>query len=155
MLALDFVLDAQWNSRVPQFDIGAAQEIDLRYGCVFGDVVFKDAKADLSTHWGWVPLLDFAACLQNVLLLAASQRSGVTDFEFTESEAKINFSWRNERISIKGSYSEGRIDVSVKELSSSAGVFTAKVIDAALQLYPALKHNTAFQRLFRLGSAAA
>jgi len=39
----------------------------LRYECFLGDVTFKIDNVDFSTHWGWVPVLDFALGLSSAL----------------------------------------------------------------------------------------
>ena len=62
----------------------------LRYECFLGDVTFKIDNVDFSTHWGWVPVLDFALGLSSALDGLESGKSGI--FEFTESEAFIRCS---------------------------------------------------------------
>ena len=44
--------------------LAEASEMDLRYDFFLGDLVFRIDSLDLTTRWGWVPLVDAAMCLE-------------------------------------------------------------------------------------------
>ncbi|MEV5380606.1 hypothetical protein B7P34_21680 [Streptosporangium nondiastaticum] len=78
----------------PQTDYRTADVRALRHDLFCGDVYIADVKADreLSTAWGWVPVLDFAWALCDVMEQIdrdpRGNRSAATQFaelDFTES----------------------------------------------------------------------
>ncbi|MEV4924888.1 hypothetical protein [Streptomyces roseoverticillatus] len=78
----------------PQTDYRTADVRTLRHDLFCGDIYIADVKTDreLSTAWGWVPVLDFAWALCDVLEQIdrdpRGNRSATTQFaelDFTES----------------------------------------------------------------------
>src|SRR5689334_8598016 len=61
-----------------------SNEVDLRFRLALGDLILTTPQADFSTRWGWVPLIDFAVSVQEII---DDLRRGVRQarFEFTES----------------------------------------------------------------------
>lgn len=87
----------------PQTDYRAADVRTLRHDLFSGDVYLADTEADreLSTAWGWLPVLDFAwALCDTVELLDADPRGSRApgpqraEVDFTESTERMCFERR-------------------------------------------------------------
>jgi len=87
-IRLDYSL-AQSKPGVRAAAATTVTDTDLRYYLFPGDVAFVVGACDFSTNWGWVPILDFASAL--LWLLDDLDESGPRHFEFTESDATIDF----------------------------------------------------------------
>lgn len=140
MITLGYELSPSWNRRAGAVDLRAADEMTLRYDCFLGDVVFEVGGADLSARWGWVPVLDFALSLRAIaggLVVDAHET-----FEFTESDATIEFERQDENVRLDASYAPAGAEVSHVELSLQAERFLARVVDELRRSYPELSENT-------------
>jgi hypothetical protein len=87
----------------PGTDYRRADVRALRYDLFSGDVYLADTKADreLSTAWGWVPVLDFAWALCDIVDqldrdARGSRAAGPyrADLDFTESTDRMRFERR-------------------------------------------------------------
>ena len=63
MIALDYALSDERNTRAPVTNWLTADDVALRYYLFRGDQIIIINGVDFSARWGWVPLLDFAAAL--------------------------------------------------------------------------------------------
>ncbi len=114
----------------------------LRYECFLGDVTFKIDNVDFSTHWGWVPVLDFALGLSSALDGWKSGKSGI--FEFTESEAFIRCSRSDHMVEVSASYSPGIARVPFEEIRAVVRDFVDRLADRLRKEHPGLKSNIEF-----------
>ncbi|MFD8380667.1 hypothetical protein ACFV2X_19305 [Streptomyces sp. NPDC059679] len=87
----------------PQTDYRSADVHTLRHDLFCGDVYLADTEADreLSTAWGWVPVLDFAWALCDIVerldrdpLGSRSARPVHAELDFTESTDRLLFERR-------------------------------------------------------------
>ncbi|MCC9740836.1 hypothetical protein [Streptomyces sp. MNU89] len=87
----------------PQTDYRTADVRTLRHDLFCGDVYIADTKADqeLSTAWGWVPVLDFAWALCDIVEQldrdprgSRSHRRQHAELDFTESADRLLFERR-------------------------------------------------------------
>jgi hypothetical protein len=84
----------------PQTDYRTADVRALRHDLFCGDVYLADTETDreLSTAWGWVPVLDFAWALCDIAerldrdpLGSRASRPQHAEFDFTESADRLRF----------------------------------------------------------------
>ncbi|MFD9790294.1 hypothetical protein ACFWXK_05005 [Streptomyces sp. NPDC059070] len=87
----------------PQTDYRSADVHALRHDLFCGDVYLADTKADreVSTAWGWVPVLDFAWALCDTVEAldkdprgSRSSRTQYAEIDFTESTDRMLFARR-------------------------------------------------------------
>lgn len=124
----------------------------LRYECFLGDIRFEVDEVDFSTHWGWVPVLDFALGMSN--LLDALEHGSEQTFEFTESEAVIRMKRIDGLVELTTSYSPGVMRVDVGELREAARDLVRRLGSRFGAEHPALANNEDFQAALRQVGAA-
>jgi hypothetical protein len=136
MLTFDYVLDPAWDRA--EVDLAAADEMVLRYDCFLGDVVFVVGEADFSARWGWVPILDFAVALDGIVDLLV----GEGRFEFTESDAAIDFRRDGDVVQVSTNYMPGSAVVPLVELQAATDAFLRRVVADLTARHPELARNT-------------
>jgi hypothetical protein len=148
MLTLDYELSPSWKMVSDQTDLANADEMDLRYSVLLGDVVFKEGSHDFSARWGWVPIVDFAASLRGIAAGLDERDCAEATFEFTESDATLSFRRKGEAILITSSYSLGEARVPLRDLVAAVDAFAGRVARELSQRYSSLARNASFSRLF-------
>ena len=138
---LDYRLSENWDSD-PAFLL-AADETEFRYYAFAGDIILRKAQTDLSTHWGWVPLVDFAMGLRDI----ASTIEAARTFEFTESDATLEFERHGAEITVRSSYAPGKIVLPSTEFRKQALDFGRRLDMELLSTLPELRQNAAYQAL--------
>ncbi|WP_326689551.1 MULTISPECIES: hypothetical protein [unclassified Streptomyces] len=102
MLDIGYALSRRFPDP-PQTDYRTADVRALRHDLFCGDVYLADTAADreLSTAWGWVPVLDFAWALCGIAeeldrdpLGARSAGPHRAELDFTESTERLRFTRR-------------------------------------------------------------
>jgi len=85
----------------PQTRYASADVHALRHDLFSGDVYLAEGERELSTAWGWVPVLDFAWALCDVVealdrdpLGARAARPQRAELDFTESADRLRFTRR-------------------------------------------------------------
>lgn len=146
---LDYEILGEWDRESSQRDLRAADNMTLRYDLFLGDFVFKVGDADLSTHWGWVPVLDFAIALRLIARRLAAGSDAIETFEFTESDAEIVFRRTGQVVEIEADYAEAKGQTSVSELSKQAERFCSRVVRELTDRYPQLAENAIVADLSR------
>jgi hypothetical protein len=147
MIVLDYELSSAWNRKTGEVDLRAADEMTLRYDCFLGDVVLVVGDLDLSACWGWVPVLDFALGLRSIAGALAADDEQV--FEFTESDATIEFRRKGGAVEISSSYVDGAAEVAHVDLSLLAEQFLARVVEDLGRAHSELGDNAFFAELER------
>jgi hypothetical protein len=148
---LDYRLSEDWDEN--STDLMSADETDLRFYAAIGDIVLRNDQVDLSARWGWIPLIDFALALRKIAEALAAGDGGET-FEFTESDATLQFDRRGAEITVHGSYAVGEITLPFVAFSDRTAEF-ARRLDAELSAKrPELRLNPAYQA-FRLSGLSA
>lgn len=137
MIELDFRLQPSDRRDV---DLAAAEEWVLRYDLFLGDIVFRTVEWDASTSWGWVPILDFALGLRSIVddLEGPASRSA---FEFTESDATIEFRREGNEVWISASYAAGEVSAPLSDLTSAVHGFLRRVLTRLVDDDPRLAEN--------------
>jgi hypothetical protein len=148
---LDYRLSEDWDENTT--DLMSEDETDLRFYTATGDIVLRNDQVDLSARWGWIPLIDFALALRKIAeALAAGD--GSETFEFTESDAILQFDRRGAEIIVHGSYAVGEITLPFVAFSDRTADF-ARGLDTELSTKrPELRLNPAYQE-FRLSGLSA
>ena len=115
---------------------------DLRYSLFPGDVAFVVGECDFSANWGWVPILDFAYGL--LWILDDLDESETRHFEFTESEAIIEFRLTDGIVHISATYAPYAATCRLSELIAEARAFARKVVEDIRMLSPQVAASPAF-----------
>ena len=150
MIIFDYQLSTARNARAEQESLASADAMDamaLRYDWLLGDVIIKVGSQDLSARWGWVPILDFAASLRRIGAELAQHDGADSEFEFTESDAKIQFRGRGKNVLISATYAAGEGTVPLDEFFRAIGEFTERLVAEICREHPSLMQNEAFKRL--------
>jgi len=143
-MRMDFRLSEDWDENFP--DMATVEETDLRYYVAPGDVVLRTEQTDLSADWGWIPLVDFALALREIAD-ALSEVEGTETFEFTESEATLQFDRIGDEIVITSSYAPGEISAPLPEFRKLVDDFAQRLDKELLQRHPELGLNPDYQTL--------
>lgn len=147
MIEIDYQLSEEWSRKDGHYDLGDADETALRYNVLLGDVKLRINGAELGTDFGWVPLVDFAACLKQIAKELGSSPTGEAVFDFTESDAAIRFVRRDQNIEISASYAAGVGCASFNDFVAAVDAFVARVRADLSSQFPSLKNNHVFSRL--------
>jgi hypothetical protein len=148
---LDYRLSEDWDEN--SIDLASAEETDLRYYAAPGDIILRKDKTDLSARWGWIPLIDFALALREIAE-ALSIAEGTETFEFTESEATLQFERGGEEATISSSYAPGEIIIPFTEFREQVKDFARRLDLELLAKRPELRRNPVYQD-FKLSGFSA
>jgi hypothetical protein len=148
---LDYRLSEDWDEN--SADLATADETDLRFYAATGDLVLRTDQTDLSARWGWIPLIDFALALRKIVE-ALAFHDGSETFEFTESDAFLQFDRRGEELTIRGSYAAGEITVPFAAFADQARDFLRRLDRELSSKRPGLRLNPIY-RDFRLSGLSA
>jgi hypothetical protein len=123
-------------------DVGTAAKSDLLWSAFPGDVSVSVGAVEISTQFGWVPLLHFAASIIGITekLSAAGSRAV---YSFTEADEQLRFDRGRELIQISASFTPEVLSTSLPELSLAAREFVARLVDELSLHYPRLSRNPA------------
>jgi hypothetical protein len=147
----DYRLSEDWDEN--SADPATADETDLRYYAATGDIILRKDRTDLSARWGWIPLIDFALAMRKISE-ALAVRDGNEMFEFTESEAKLQFERRGQGMTISGSYAPGEITIPFTAFVEKARDFGQRLDAELLAKRPELRQNPVYQA-FKLSGLSA
>ncbi|MGW5678334.1 hypothetical protein ACWEV4_25225 [Streptomyces sp. NPDC003860] len=137
----------------PQTDYRRADAHALRHDLFCGDVYLADADVDreLSTTWGWVPVLDFAWALCTVVeeldrdpLGSRAARPQYAELDFTESADRMLFRRRFGFVEVSADWvgSEERpLSFAHAELRREARDFLHDVLADLTDLHEGLADN--------------
>lgn len=139
---LDYRLSEDWDEN--SADLAAADETDLRYYAAIGDVILRNDQTDLSARWGWIPLIDFALAMREIAK-ALESTEGTQTFEFTESDATLDFERRGEEMIVSGSYATGEIVVPFAAFKEQAADFARRLDEEVRAKRPDLELNPVYQ----------
>lgn len=127
-------------------DIVNVDDASLRYHLFLGGIILKKDFETINFDWDWIPLLDFAICLQNISNSLLGKTQGEEEFEFTESDSKISFARDREKIIIRSSLSNEILDVEFHEFQSTVRKFYKQLILEIAEKNRNIKDNDAFVR---------
>ncbi len=131
--------DYKLSDDATDIDLRTAEVSSLRYHCFLGDIVLRIDDVDLSTHWGWVPILDFAVALHAIAHAIDTEPHGV--FKFTESDAthRVRSPWRRRQGA--GELRAGIAEVPYAEFVEAADAFLGRVVGDLTSAHPELAEN--------------
>jgi hypothetical protein len=148
---LDYRFSEDWDEN--STDLAAAEETHLRYDVATGDIVVRKDQTDLSARWGWIPLIDFALALREIAEALAT-KEGIETFEFTESDATLQFDRRGQEMTISASYAPGEITIPFAAFREQARDFARRLDAELLAKRPELRLNPVYQD-FKLSGLSA
>jgi hypothetical protein len=148
---LDYRLSEDWDEN--SSDLAAADETELRYYAATGDIIVRSDQTDLSARWGWIPLIDFALALRKIADTLTIEE-GREAFEFTESDATLQFDRHGQEMTISGSYAAGEITVLFTVFVDQARDFARRLDAELLAKRPELKLNPVYEA-FKLSGLSA
>nr|WP_202122187.1 hypothetical protein [Streptomyces sp. BA2] len=137
----------------PQFDYRNADVHALRHDLFCGDVYLADTKADreLSTAWGWVPVLDFAWALCDIVEQvdqdprgSRASRPQHAELDFTESTDRMLFTRRFGWVDIEADWMRAEdppLTFSHSELRREARDFLQDLLADLIDLHESLGDN--------------
>ncbi|MEU9284123.1 hypothetical protein AB0D57_05195 [Streptomyces sp. NPDC048275] len=143
----------------PQTDYRRADVHALRHDLFCGDVYLADTKADreLSTAWGWVPVLDFAWALCDIVEQldqdprgSRASRPQHAELDFTESTDRMLFERRFGWVDVEADWmprDEEPLTFSHAALRREARDFLHDLIADLTDLHEALRENPAIWTL--------
>lgn len=139
MIEMDYkYADTEYGSD----ELAVASLDQLHYDLFLGDIILRINGADFGTNWGWVPIYDFAICFAR---LVDSLQNGVASvFDFTESEAAIEFKLDDHQVRVSANYTSATAAVDYDEFLDASHTFVVKVLAYLAAQYPSLKRNSSF-----------
>ena len=78
---------------------------EIRYDFLLGNASLLSSNAEIEMEWEWIPLLDFAYCLQMIVRNLKANDTSKEYFEFTENAETLEFSRQKEQLKIIASFS--------------------------------------------------
>lgn len=82
-----------------------ASDEEIRYNFLLGNVSLISSNSEIEMEWEWIPLLDFAYCLQMIVSSLKVKDTHKEYFEFTENAETLEFSKQGEQLKIVASFS--------------------------------------------------
>ncbi|KRV51153.1 hypothetical protein AQ490_02880 [Wenjunlia vitaminophila] len=133
----------------PQTDYRTADVHALRHDLFCGDVYVAQDADELSTAWGWVPVLDFAWALCDIVEEldrdpAGSRASRVTtaELDFTETADRLRFARRFGWVRISADWVEGEpLTVRHHDLRREARDFLHDLLADLTDMHESLADN--------------
>ena len=144
MISLDYSLEPAELLKLEKVDLTSATITDLDFYLFCGNVIFRIDEAVLDASWGWVPILNFASQLYEILYTI--QDGETKSLEFTESEATIDFHRKGENITVTAEYASSEAITTVVELRKAVSIFCCRVIADLSNQWHELSQNPAFKQ---------
>ncbi len=134
----------------PQTDYRSAGVRELRYDLFCGDVHLEAEDADLSTAWGWVPVLDFAWALCDIVEELDRDPAGgraarvqTADLDFTQNTQLLRFARRFNWVEVTATWLPDEPPVVVRhgDLRREARDFLQDTLADLFDMHPDLADN--------------
>ncbi|MBV9997560.1 MAG: hypothetical protein JO015_00445 [Verrucomicrobia bacterium] len=146
MLDLSYRLLTPYEEFPDPDDLAKATEVDFRFRVALGDLILAAPPSDFSARWGWIPLIDFAVSVREIL--SHLKRGGArSQFEFTESEATLTFVRHETGLVITASYAPGEIPIPLSSFEERLRWFEGGLRADLVKNQPALERHPVFNRL--------
>lgn len=145
---LQYILRPEWRRSVDQERLAHATLVDLHYYVFLGDVRLVINAADLSATWGWVPLLDFASSMYDIVTGLEQNEHRAEVYDFTESEAFLRFIRNSSKLECRSNFTHDLGEVEFEEFRKIA---YARTYDFVRYIYlnnPGLRRNENFRQMF-------
>ncbi|MFC5908909.1 hypothetical protein [Streptacidiphilus monticola] len=133
----------------PGIDYATATTRTLRHDLFCGDVFIEGYGRDLSTRWGWVPVLDFAWALCDIVEQLDAVPTGVgrrpqrAELDFTESADRLRFARRGDWVELTADWvrDDRPLTVEHRVLRREARDFLHDVLADFAELHEGLSDN--------------
>jgi hypothetical protein len=143
-LPLDRAVSPLWRSGT-QIDLGAVNEMDLRYEYFWSQIEFIVDGTDIGYQWGSVPLLDFAASLK--VALGSIARRERAEIDFTENSTRVSILRNGDLVGFGGAGLRIPLACQMSELSNAGRAFFEKITLTLSVRYPGIRQNEFFKKL--------
>lgn len=110
-------------------DIERMSDEEIRYNFLLGNVILFSPNSRIEMEWEWIPLLDFAYCLKEIVNNLKNKDDSKEYFEFTENTEKLEFSRHNLNIKIIASFSPIVIETTLLSFEKSVYDFHFSISD--------------------------
>jgi hypothetical protein len=124
-----------------------ASENDLRYNHLLGNLVFQTPEHKLVMNWGWIPLLDFAICVNAISKNLCQSTKSREIFDFTEADKKLDFERSHDRVYIRGSFSDTELDLDFSVFQKGVDQFYASLLNEIISKRKGMTKNYFFSQL--------
>ena len=108
-------------------DINNITDEYIQYKFLLGSVSICMINDKIPMDWEWIPLLDFAYSLRNIVSLLKETKNDIEYFEFTESNETLNFAKFQNLIKITTSFSSIELIVSSEVFESEIILFHSRI----------------------------
>ncbi|MCQ4046384.1 hypothetical protein ACFOSC_19440 [Streptantibioticus rubrisoli] len=155
MIELGYALSRRFPDP-PQTDYRTADVYTLRHDLFCGDVYLAEGDRELSTAWGWVPVLDFAWALCDITeqldqdpLGSRAARPQRAELDFTQSTERLHLVRRFGWVEITADWASEEPPVSVRhsDLRREARDFLHDVLADLVDMHDGLADNPAVWNL--------
>jgi hypothetical protein len=140
----------------PQTDYRSADVRSLRHDLFCGDVYLAEQDRELATAWGWVPVLDFAWALCDIVerldedpLGGRASRPQYAELDFTQSTERLRFVRRFGHVELTADWTRDEPSISVRhdDLRREARDFLHDVVADLVDMHDGLDSNPAVWNL--------
>ncbi|MEU6174966.1 hypothetical protein ABZ832_24030 [Streptantibioticus parmotrematis] len=140
----------------PQTDYRTADVRSLRHDLFCGDVYLAEDERELSTAWGWVPVLDFAWALCDIVeqldrdpMGSRAARPQRAELDFTQSTERLRFVRRFGWVDVTADWVEDEPPLSLNhgDLRREARDFLHDVVADLVDMHDGLADNPAVWNL--------
>jgi hypothetical protein len=147
MIKFDYSFSREWEHNVNDIDLRRADETVLRYSAFLGDIIVRVDDIELGTNFGWVPIIDYAICLKQIVVNLGVPEIEEAIFDFTESDAIIRFMKKERHVEIMPSYTTASGKASFDDFVAAVDAFIAHLRSDVINQFPLLNCNQAFIHL--------
>ena len=141
MITIDFLISPSWRSKHADDQLQSADGATLRYDVLLGDVIFRTDECDFSARWDWVPLIDFVASLRQMMDELIEKDNSKTVFDFTESDATLEFKRESSTVIISPSYVKCHAIVPLVDLARAVDSVSRRLVETISREFPLLLLN--------------
>lgn len=94
-------------------------EEEIRYNFLLGNLILFSPNTRIEMEWEWIPLLDFAYGLKEIVSNLKNNDYSKEYFEFTENAETLEFSRQKESLKIVATFSSVVIETTLKSFEKA------------------------------------
>jgi hypothetical protein len=102
---------------------------EVRYNFLLGNVSFISSNTEIEMEWEWIPMLDFAYCLQMIVSSLKVKDTAKEYYEFTENAESLEFSRQGEQLKIIASFSSAVVEAIFADFEMAVNDFHISISD--------------------------
>ena len=100
-------------------EIEQISDEEIHYDFFLGNVSLLSPDATIEMDWEWIPLLDFAYCMQRIVDNLKTNSIAKECFEFTENAETLDFLRKSEQLKIVGSFTSKTIETTFADFEKA------------------------------------